>query len=104
MISKLRSCIFINRRTLSSNILENLNQFNEFFKCNISHLDNIKITINHPKNVSKFNVFTTHLYQAELTFQEETTLIVKKCNSNSGDELIEKMKEVLNNEIKLKKN
>ncbi len=61
------------RRTLSTlnkkNILTVL--FDDLAKMtsyNLSHLESIDITINNPSRISRFSVFYTHIFEANLNF------------------------------------
>ena len=67
-------------------------------KYNIKYVDNITIKINNPTTLG---FMRSTLYSSDIVFKREGTYIYKTIEKDNIEELMEGIKETINNEVKL---
>jgi hypothetical protein len=67
-------------------------------KYNIKYVDNITIKINNPTTLG---FMRSTLYSSDIVFKREGTYIYKTIEKDNIEDLMEGIKETINNEVKL---
>ncbi len=80
------------------NFFESLNEFN---KKNMNYFDRLELTVNNPKNVSRFSVFRTHIFNCKIFFSKNELAVTKEFNNNNLSSLLEDVNKFINSEIKI---
>ncbi len=94
---------YSNYSFLSNFISTKKESIQDIVEHNIKYLDNIEINIYNPKTVFKGSCFRESIYTAKLYFynKENDIRFTKSINGDTFDELTNKIKEMLEKEIKL---
>lgn len=102
----IRNCVnkrFINYRYFSSsnNIFNNLCINESNFNHNSKYISSIQITMNNPNHFFDSNIFKQSIYEANISMRKGDLSIYKRYNSDNLEDLFNKIKNFVNNEIKL---
>ncbi len=93
-----RTFSILNKKNLLTVMFDDLSKIVEH---NLNNLESIEVTINHPDRVSRFSVFSTHIFEARLNFKKEDWRFTKKFVNNKPDLLTNDIKLFIDKEIKL---
>lgn len=85
----------------SSNIFMSLNKDSNEFTNNIKWLEQIEFTIYGPGYLEKFKVLKKEMFEATVQFNKDNMRINKTFKSNNYDDLMNKIRDYLNGQVKL---